>query len=215
MEVLYKCFIVKVFQSTIFKLRCVQLWGINFGTGADQRKHQSSASLAFVCGIHRWPVNSPHKRPVTRKMFPFDAVIMRPHQFVLAYLQMLILSPFLTTHLVFICYGLSLLAARYSLIWLFLECRLWSGTTFIFDWRADILEHVSKFLRQKMCWPGGNLDPKLRILSVCTTIFCVNLKGDPEYFWDNNIIKWPGHESDHPMNMIFTLHGNTFNSRPW
>ena len=41
-----------------------------------QRKHQSSASLAFVRGIHRWPVNSPHKWPVTRKMFPFDDVIM-------------------------------------------------------------------------------------------------------------------------------------------
>ena len=36
-------------------------------SGADQRKHQSSASLAFVRGIHRWPVNSPHKRPVTRE----------------------------------------------------------------------------------------------------------------------------------------------------
>ena len=43
---------------------------------ADQRKHQSSASLAFVQGIHRGPVNSPHKWPVTRKMFPFDDVIM-------------------------------------------------------------------------------------------------------------------------------------------
>ena len=43
---------------------------------ADQRKHQSSASLAFVWGIHRGPVNSPHKWPVTRKMFPFDDVIM-------------------------------------------------------------------------------------------------------------------------------------------
>ena len=45
-------------------------------SGADQRKHQSSVSLAFVRGIHRWPVNSPHKWPVTRKMFPFDDVIM-------------------------------------------------------------------------------------------------------------------------------------------
>ena len=45
-------------------------------SGADQRKHQSSASLAFVRGVHRWPVNSPHKWPVTRKMFPFDDVIM-------------------------------------------------------------------------------------------------------------------------------------------
>ena len=43
---------------------------------ADQRKHQSSASLAFFRGIHRGPVNSPHKWPVTRKMFPFDDVIM-------------------------------------------------------------------------------------------------------------------------------------------
>ena len=43
---------------------------------ADQRKYQSSASLAFVRGIHRWPVNSPHKGPVTRKMFQFDDVIM-------------------------------------------------------------------------------------------------------------------------------------------
>ena len=43
---------------------------------ADQRKHQSAASLAFVQGIHRGPVNSPHKWPVTRKMFPFDDVIM-------------------------------------------------------------------------------------------------------------------------------------------
>ena len=43
---------------------------------ANQRKHQSFASLAFVRGIHWWPVNSPHKWPVTRKMFPFDDVIM-------------------------------------------------------------------------------------------------------------------------------------------
>ena len=45
-------------------------------SGADQRKHQSFASLTLVWGIHRGPVNSPHKWPVTRKMFPFDDVIM-------------------------------------------------------------------------------------------------------------------------------------------
>ena len=43
---------------------------------ANQRKHQSFAPLAFVRGIHRGPVNSPHKWPVTRKMFPFDDVII-------------------------------------------------------------------------------------------------------------------------------------------
>ena len=45
-------------------------------SGAEQRKHQSSASLAFVRGIQRRPGNSPHKGPVTLKMFPFDDVIM-------------------------------------------------------------------------------------------------------------------------------------------
>ena len=45
-------------------------------SGADQRKYQSSASLAFVQGIHRGLLNSPHKWPVTRKIFPFDDVIM-------------------------------------------------------------------------------------------------------------------------------------------
>ena len=45
-------------------------------SGADQRKLQSSTSLAFVRGIHRWPMNSLHKGPVTRNMFLFDDVIM-------------------------------------------------------------------------------------------------------------------------------------------
>ena len=48
----------------------------SFFSGADQRWHPSSASQAFVRGIHRWPVNSPHKGPVTRKMFPFNDVII-------------------------------------------------------------------------------------------------------------------------------------------
>ena len=48
----------------------------NVYSGADQRKHQSFASLAFVRWIHRWSVNSPHKWPVTREIFPFDDVIM-------------------------------------------------------------------------------------------------------------------------------------------
>ena len=46
-------------------------------SGADQRKHQSSASLAFVRGINRWSVISQHKGPVTRKMFPFGDVTMQ------------------------------------------------------------------------------------------------------------------------------------------
>ena len=45
-------------------------------SGADQRKYQSSASLALEQRIQRRPVNFPHKWPVTRKVFPFDDVIM-------------------------------------------------------------------------------------------------------------------------------------------
>ena len=45
-------------------------------SGAEQKKTSSSASLAFVRGIHRWPVNSPHRGPIRWKMLPFDDVIM-------------------------------------------------------------------------------------------------------------------------------------------
>ena len=49
-------------------------------SGADQRKHESSVSLTFVWGIHQGPMNSQHKWPVTRKMFPSDDVIMKSIQ---------------------------------------------------------------------------------------------------------------------------------------
>ena len=52
----------------------------NLYSGADQRKYKCEASLAFVRGIHGWPVNSPHKAPVTQKMFQFDYVIVQPAQ---------------------------------------------------------------------------------------------------------------------------------------
>ena len=49
-----------------------------FYSGDDKKnKHQSSASLAFMGGIHQWPVNAPHKGPVTRKMFPFVIMSFR------------------------------------------------------------------------------------------------------------------------------------------
>ena len=56
--------------------------------GADKRKHQSSASLASARGIYRWPVNSPHKGPVTRKMFPLDDVIMLCRWLVVIHVQL-------------------------------------------------------------------------------------------------------------------------------
>ena len=72
----YSDFIMSAMASQITSL------AIGYSTvysGAGQRKHQSSASLAFVRGLHRGPVNSPHKWPVTRKMFSSDDVIMEVH----------------------------------------------------------------------------------------------------------------------------------------
>ena len=62
----YKSVILSSMASQITSLTIVYS---TVHLGADQRKHQSSASLAFVRGIHRWPVNSSHKWPVTRKCF--------------------------------------------------------------------------------------------------------------------------------------------------
>ena len=63
----YNDVVMMVSQITSVSIVCS-----NVCSGADQRKHQSSASLVFVWGI---PVDSPH-RPVKRKMRPFDDVII-------------------------------------------------------------------------------------------------------------------------------------------
>ena len=44
--------------------------------GHDGVSNQSSALVGFVREFHRWPVNFPHKGPVTRKIFAFDDVII-------------------------------------------------------------------------------------------------------------------------------------------
>ena len=58
------------------QITSVSIVCLTFCSGADLRKYRSSALLAFVRGIHRGPVDSPHKGPVVRKMFPFDNAIM-------------------------------------------------------------------------------------------------------------------------------------------
>ena len=68
-------------RDVIMSAMASQITGVStvystISTGADQRKHQSSKSLAFVRGIHRWLVNSPHKGLLRRKMFPFDDIIL-------------------------------------------------------------------------------------------------------------------------------------------
>ena len=91
-----------------------------FYSGAYLRK--SSASLAFVQRIHRWPVNSPHKWPGTGKMFPFDDVIVIEH---------------LTRNLILIMFiidfkyvklsklNCDLVYGDFSDLWIFLTCMHW------------------------------------------------------------------------------------------
>ena len=65
-----------IMDAMASKITGVSIVYSSFCSGADQGKHQSSASLAFVRVIHQSPVNSPHKGAVRRKMLPFDDVII-------------------------------------------------------------------------------------------------------------------------------------------
>ena len=73
--ILHYCGVIMGAMASQNSSLTIVYWTVH--SGPDQRKHQNSASLAFVRGIHRRPVNSPHKGPVTRKMFPFNNFIMR------------------------------------------------------------------------------------------------------------------------------------------
>ena len=72
--------VVYLHHNNVMASQTTGVWIVcpNVCSGADQRKHQSPASLAFVREIHRSPGDSSHKGSATRKMFPFDDVIMRP-----------------------------------------------------------------------------------------------------------------------------------------
>ena len=82
-----------IMSAMVFQIIGVSIAYSTVCSGADQRKHQNSVSLAFVREIHRWPANFPHKGPVMRKMFPFDDIIMvllhfhenRMHKFIAFY----------------------------------------------------------------------------------------------------------------------------------
>ena len=68
-----------IMSGTASQITGVQIVCSTICSGADQRKHENSA---YVRGIHRWPVDFPHKGPVTRKMFLFDdSIWMKIHLF--------------------------------------------------------------------------------------------------------------------------------------
>ena len=64
-----------IISAMVSQITCVSIVSSTVCSGADQIKHQSSASLAFVKGIHWWPVDSPHKGPVTQKMLPVHVMM--------------------------------------------------------------------------------------------------------------------------------------------
>ena len=65
-----------VMRAMAFEITGASIVYTTVCSGTHQRKHQNSASLASVRGIHRWPLNSPHKGAVTQKTISFDDVIM-------------------------------------------------------------------------------------------------------------------------------------------
>ena len=70
-----------IMNAIASQIICISVVCSTVCSGADEIKHQSSASVPFVRGIPQWPVDSPHKGPVTRKMFPIDDVVMVNAQF--------------------------------------------------------------------------------------------------------------------------------------
>ena len=62
-------------------------------SSADLRKRHSSESLAFVLGIYAVTGEFPHKRPVTRKMFLFDDIIMQRHRYNATFIRGIVQTP--------------------------------------------------------------------------------------------------------------------------
>ena len=91
---------------------------------ADERKHQSPASLAFVRGIHWGPVNSRHKWPATRKIFPFDGVIMCKKLALLRWSH-IITQPSITSYCIYWPQN----HVRHIVIWLMSikKCLMWNA----------------------------------------------------------------------------------------
>ena len=72
LQELWKPNVLKHYSNITMSAIASQITGASavysiFCPSADQRKHQNSASLSFVSGIHPWPVSSPRNGPVTRK----------------------------------------------------------------------------------------------------------------------------------------------------
>ena len=82
---LYTHYIDYIMSKMVLQIIGASIICLTVCWGTYQRKHQSSASLAFVRRIQLWPVDFPHKGPVARKMFPFDDVIIWTLQIIVVF----------------------------------------------------------------------------------------------------------------------------------
>ena len=70
------------YSDVIMSAMACQITGalIAYSTGLFRCRLKKTSKLrvtGLMRGIHRWPVNSMHRRPVTRNIFPFDDVIVK------------------------------------------------------------------------------------------------------------------------------------------
>ena len=73
----YGCVIMSAMASQITGISIVYTTVCLF---RRRSKETPKLPVTGLCGgMHRWPVNSSHQRPVTRKIFPFDDVIIVPY----------------------------------------------------------------------------------------------------------------------------------------
>ena len=93
-------------------------------SGANQRKHQSSLSLAFVRGIHQWQVDSPHKGPVTWKMFLFHDFSMGiTFGKIIIWKMRIFFCDFIETYYVFVTCILQCTVSSWNI--LYAKCNVW------------------------------------------------------------------------------------------
>ena len=157
------------------QITCVSIVYFTVSSGADQRKHQGSASLAFVRGFHRSPVISPHKGPVKRKMFPFDDAIIcflgGPWHDAAMTVALISSIPYPIRHKVLISCNraTSSLERKYRGHFDNFRCSQQRTfrhmTTFPFQWKS--LTHGSKMYSSKRVNVHVYLAPDLNRLSVC------------------------------------------------
>ena len=122
-------------------------------SGAGQRKHQSSAPLAFVRGIHRWPVDSPHKGPVTRNV----SIWWRHHEMLL-FIEPVTRNPKTVKLILQIlrqmedvdCSRLRLDLLRYTCSHVKIKVSLQGFSEWLAAWWQPIRSHVRKVLLPDM-----------------------------------------------------------------